>query len=214
MRSQLPKRKINFSALKNCDAELAFATVHNGSSQQILKAFDTFCKDRCRQNFNFELESASRSGSARMIQVPPVRPGFWTLEYRKESLLVPRPGSWLLQVASMLPRGPGRPRAVGMERSHSDSESLRARSRAGPAPSQATGESESRSALVCQGCGRAFDSLRRFNGHHSSPYVRPQCRGRQNGVDEDMVVTSRDVRVRSRLRGERLEDPGTRHVQA
>ena len=116
-----------------------------------------------------------------------------------------------LQVASMLPRGPGRPRAVGMERSHSEPESP-GRSRAGPA--QATGESESRSALVCQGCGRAFDSLRRFNGHHSSPYVRPQCRGRQNGVDEDMVVTSRDVRVRSRLRGERLEDPGTRHVQA
>jgi len=59
-----------------------------------------------------------------------------------------------LQVASMLPRGPGRPRAVGMERSHSEPES---RSRAGPA--QATGESESRSALVCQGCGRAFEGL-------------------------------------------------------
>ena len=114
-----------------------------------------------------------------------------------------------LEVASMLPRGPGRPRVVGMERSHSES---RTRARPGQAP--ASGDSESRSALVCQGCGRAFDSLRRFNGHHSSPYVRPQCRGRQNGVDEDMVVTSRDVRVRSRLRGERLEDPGTRHVQA
>jgi hypothetical protein len=65
-----------------------------------------------------------------------------------------------LQVASMLPRGPGRPRAVGMERSHSEPES---RSRAGPAWAQATGELESLSALVCQGCGRAFDSLCRFN---------------------------------------------------
>ena len=78
-------------------------------------------------------------------------------------------------------------------------------------------ESVSASALVCQGCGRGFASLRSFNGHHSSPYVRPQCRGREKGVDEDMVVTSRDVRVRSRVRvdpAQAAEAQGTRYIQA
>jgi hypothetical protein len=76
----------------------------------------------------------------------------------------------------------------------------------GGARARGPGESESESApgpvsaLVCQGCGRGFASLRSFNGHHSSPYVRPQCQGRDKGVDQDMVVTSRDVRVRSRVR--------------
>ena len=78
-------------------------------------------------------------------------------------------------------------------------------------------ESVSASALVCQGCGRGFASLRCFNGHHSSPYVKPQCRGREKGVDEDMVVTSRDVRVRSRVRVDAAaaaEAQGTRYIQA
>ena len=80
-------------------------------------------------------------------------------------------------------------------------------------------ESVSASALVCQGCGRGFASLRCFNGHHSSPYVRPQCRGREKGVDEDMVVTSRDVRVRSRVSlrfdpAQVAEAEGTRSIQA
>ena len=80
-------------------------------------------------------------------------------------------------------------------------------------------ESVSASALVCQGCGRGFASLRCFNGHHSSPYVKPQCRGREKGVDEDMVVTSRDVRVRSRVRvtvdpAAAAEAQGTSYIQA
>ena len=80
-------------------------------------------------------------------------------------------------------------------------------------------ESVSASALVCQGCGRGFASLRSFNGHHSSPYVKPQCRGREKGVDEDIVVTSRDVRVRSRVSlrddpAQVAEAQGTRSIQA
>ena len=106
----------------------------------------------------------------------------------------------------MLTRAPGRPRAAGGIgwRSHSSS---------GPGPGRGEPESESVSALVCKGCGRGFASLRKFNGHHSSPYVKPQCRGRQNGLEEDMVVTSRDVRVRSRGLAGPAEAPGTRHIQ-
>jgi len=89
----------------------------------------------------------------------------------------------------------------------------------GPGESESESVSASLSALVCQGCGRGFASLRSFNGHHSSPYVRPQCRGRDKGVDQDMVVTSRDVRVRLRVRVDSdptaaVEDQGTRYIHA
>ena len=59
-------------------------------------------------------------------------------------------------------------------------------------------DSESQPALVCVGCNKAFVSLRSFNGHHSSPYVKPECRGRKKGVEQGLQVTARDIRVISR----------------
>ena len=95
--------------------------------------------------------------------------------------IAPRTSDWNLSM-------PPRQRSVSSRAAYRGNAALR----------RTVTDSESQPALVCVGCNKAFVSLRSFNGHHSSPYVKPECQGRKKGVEQGIQVTARDIRVISR----------------
>ena len=82
--------------------------------------------------------------------------------------------------------------------------------RAGPAgPAGPAGGSVQMQSLTCAGCGRDFGSWRALNAHHSSPFARPDCQGRERALLADVTFNLRNVRARTQAtdRNEHAPEP-------